>query len=157
MDAYDVFWMLRWMLRPVLWPLFRPARVHHACRQILHENPNVVAVPRFLQILKESLEIMEQTTNPGTFFSRYDTAVDMAESILETSYIDEHIAYAEEVLDVLLSEQDRIAIDFVNRCKAKGNLWFVKDALLENDTVFSEEAKVYLLEVLEQDEQEYQT
>ena len=96
---------------------------------------------------------MEQTTNPGTFFSRYDTAVDMAERILETSFVDAHIAYAEEVLDRLLSEQDSIAIDFVNRCKAKGNLRFVKDALLENDTVFTEEAKVYLLEVLKQDNQ----
>lgn len=145
MDAEFVFWLVRRM--------FRPLTVRRVSRQIVRENPAVAAVPRFLQILKESLEIMEQTTNPGTFFSRYDTAVDMAERILETSFVDEHIAYAEEVLDVLLSEQDSIAMDFVNRCKAKGNFWYVQDALLENDTVFTEEAKVYLLEVLEQDDQ----
>ena len=145
MDAHDVLWFFGLLSRP-----FRVRRDRH---EIVRATPETAAVPRFMQILNESLEIMEQTTNPGTFFSRYDTAVDMAERILETSFVDAHITYAEEVLDSLLSEQDSIATDFVDRCRAKGNLRFVKDALLENDTVFTEEAKEYLLEVLEQDEQ----
>lgn len=145
MDAHDVLLFCGL--------LSRPFRVRRDRREIVRATPETAAVPRFMQILNESLTIMKNTTNPGTFFSRYDTAVDMAERILETSYIDEHIAYAEEVLDVLLSEQDSIATDFVDRCRAKGNLRFVKDAILENDTVFSVEAKVYLLDVLEQDDQ----
>ena len=145
MDAYDVLWFFSLLSRP-----FRVRRDRH---EIVRATPETAAVPRFMQILNESLEIMKNTTNPGTLFSRYDTAVDMAERILETSFVDAHITYAEEVLDCLLSERDAIAIDFVNRCNAKGNLRFVKDAILENDTVFSVEAKIYLLEVLEQGDQ----
>ena len=146
MNAKFVFWFIRRM--------FRPFAARRTCCQILHENPGVVAVPRFLQILNESLEIMNQTTNPGTFFCRYNTALDMAERMIEHSFEEEHSSYAKEIRDWLQLETDRIAVDFVNRCKAKGNLLFVQDELFSNDTVFSEKAKAYLSEVLMQIGQE---
>ena len=91
---------------------------------------------------------MKQTTNPGTFFCRYDTALDMTERIMESSFVEEHIRYAEEINDWLLTQTDSIAMEFVDRCKAKGNLRSVQEDLFANDTVFSEEAKEYLSEVL---------
>ena len=146
MDAHTVLWLIG--------KLFRPMRVKRACREIVLANPETAAVPRFLQILNESLAIMKKTTNPGTFFCRYDTALTMTEYIMESSFVEEHICYAEEINDWLLSETDSIAMEFVDRCKAKGNLWFVQEELFANDTVFSEEAKAYLSEVLAQIKQE---
>ena len=140
MGAHTVLWLVR--------KLFRPMRVDCACREIVLADPEIAAVPRFLQILNESLEIMKQTTNPGTFFCRYDTALDMTERIMESSFVEEHIRYAEEINDWLVLETDSIAMEFVDRCKAKGYLRSVQEELFANDTVFSEEAKAYLSAVL---------
>ena len=140
--------LAHWIVRR----LMRPRSVDRACRQILHDAPGALAVPRTLQILNESLELMNKTTVPSTFFCRYDTALAMAEQTLEFSLVKEHIAYAEEVMDHLLTELDAIAKAFIDRCHKKGTLPFIKDELLGNDTVFSEVSKQYLLDILSQDE-----
>lgn len=126
MGAHTVLWLVR--------KLFRPMRVKRACREIVLTDPETAAVPRFLQILNESLEIMKQTTNPGTFFCRYDTALDMTERIMESSFVEEHICYAEEINDWLLTQTDSIAMEFVDRCKEKGNLQYVQEELFTNDS-----------------------
>ena len=113
MDAYTMLWLIR--------KLSRPMRVKRACRKIAPATPETAAVPRFLQILNESIEIMKQTTNPGTFFCRYDTALTMTEYIMGSSFVEEHICYAQEINDWLLTETDSIAMEFVDRCKVKGN------------------------------------
>lgn len=146
MDAHDALWIVR--------ALTRPFRVKRACRRIMSSNSDSTTVLRVLQVLRESVEIVKQTTNPGTLFSRYNTALNMTEHIMESSFVEEHIRYAEEINAWLLTETDSIAVNFVNRCRAKGNLWFVQDEIFGDDTIFSEEVKTYLSDVLAQIRQE---
>ncbi len=79
----------------------------------------------------------------GTFFSRYDLAVERAQSILELSKGFDNEKAAREMLDILKSEKVNIVNDFLFRCYDAGKIQYVnKDIVPYMQDVPKESARL---------------
>ncbi len=101
-----------------------------ASLRVQRSHPEEVFVQRFIEILNDSLQLIETTVYPKTFFGRYKDALLNAEAIVEATQIDSRRAYAQEIIADLTQNRSIKIKTFVDRCSTRGKLYAVKDELL---------------------------
>ncbi len=88
------------------------------------------------RILTDSLELIQTTTNPKTFFSRYNLALKEAELLNDTTH-----------LTILTEEKEDLFIEFFDRCYFSGKLPHVKDDIISQKDEIPPEAYDYFLSI----------
>ena len=79
--------------------------------------------PQWMKILVESRDIVNRTTEPDVFFSRYDTVKEKAEQLASISkYVKFKGMKPAEVLRQVTEQEDAAARDMVLRCFQKAVL-----------------------------------
>lgn len=79
--------------------------------------------PQWLKIMIESRDIVNRTTDPEVFFSRYDTVKEMAEKLASISkYVKLKGTKPAEVLRQVTEQEDAATKDMVLRCFQKAQL-----------------------------------
>ena len=79
--------------------------------------------PQWLKILIESRDIVNRTTDPEVFFSRYDTVKEMAEKLASISkYVKLKGTKPAEVLRQVTEQEEAATRDFILRCFARAQL-----------------------------------
>lgn len=79
--------------------------------------------PQWLKIMIESRDIVNRTTDPEVFFSRYDTVKEMAEKLASISkYVKFKGMKPAEVLRQVTDQEDAATRDMVLRCFQKAQL-----------------------------------
>ena len=114
---------------------------------------NETMVSRFNEILNDSLKLLESTVYPQTYFGRYQTALDNAKRIAETTQVAGHKAYALEVIKDLTDNRSIKIKSFVDRCNERGRLYSVKDDLLSGKYNLPYEIQVYVEGLLDKIEE----
>ncbi|MBO5645620.1 MAG: hypothetical protein J6S59_00755, partial [Clostridia bacterium] len=107
-----------------------------------------VVVTRAKEALTDSLDLIETTVYPQTFFSRFDYAIVQAEGFKEITKTERHLAYARGVVSYLRKNKGEKTKAFIDRCYSRGKLYSIKDELLSGKYDVPEEAKEYLLKLL---------
>ena len=64
----------------------------------------------------ESVALTESTTNPATFFSRYDLAIERATALMKTTRALINGRPAKDYVRMLMNERDSRTINFITRC-----------------------------------------
>lgn len=108
-----------------------------------------IVVSRYVEILHDSLDLLETTLNPETYFSRYRIALDNAKRILETTNSDYYKTYASKIVTDLTENKPQKYKEFIDRCNSEGKLHFYKDKLLSSNYGISLELKDYVRNLLE--------
>ena len=79
--------------------------------------------PQWVKILVESRDIVNRTTDPDVFFSRYDTAKETAEKLASISkYVKFKGTKPADVLRQVTEQEDAATRDMVLRCFQKAQL-----------------------------------
>lgn len=79
--------------------------------------------PQWLKIMIESRDIVNRTTDPEVFFSRYDTVKEMAEKLASISrYVKLKGTKPAEVLRMAREQEEAATRDLVLRCFARAHL-----------------------------------
>ena len=79
--------------------------------------------PQWLKIMIESRDIVNRTTDPEVFFSRYDTVKEMAEKLASISkYVKFKGMKPAEVLRQVMNQEDAATRGMVLRCFQKAQL-----------------------------------
>ena len=125
-------------------------------KQVLVQKPYKTSSPamenvidtRFHEVLSDSLQLMETTVYPKTFFSRYDLAISTAEQFLDTTRNDQKKTQLFEVLDDLKCNREEKIIAFVDRCHEAGKLDAVRNELLSGEYDIPPVAIAYIKELL---------
>ena len=110
-----------------------------------------VQVAGFLRIVRESLDLINKTTNPSTFFGRYETAVQNAKRTIEIMKQYDASEDAEELLESLVDEKESLVEEFIDRCYDKGILSKVKDEILQYRKHLTDDNIEYLQDLLKDD------
>lgn len=108
---------------------------------ISHEDP---IISRFKEIINDSLELLDTTVNPETYFSRYKIALDNANRILENTNVPHYRDYALEVITDLTQNRSEHIKEFIDRCNSEGRLYFLKEKLHSNNYDIPFEAEEHL-------------
>lgn len=91
-----------------------------------HNKKKAVAemmAPQWLKIMIESRDIVNRTTDPDVFFSRYDTMKEKAEQLASISkYVKFKGMKPSEVLRQIMDQEDAATRDMVLRCFQKAQL-----------------------------------
>lgn len=91
-----------------------------------HNKKKAVAemmAPQWLKIMIESRDIVNRTTDPDVFFSRYDTMKEKAEQLASISkYVKLKGMKPAEVLRQIMDQEDAATRDMVLRCFQKAQL-----------------------------------
>ena len=91
-----------------------------------HNKKKAVAemmAPQWLKIMIESRDIVNRTTDPDAFFSRYDTMKEKAEQLASISkYVKFKGMKPAEVLRQIMDQEDAATRDMVLRCFQKAQL-----------------------------------
>ncbi|MGM9574164.1 MAG: hypothetical protein ACI3VJ_07050 [Hominicoprocola sp.] len=91
-----------------------------------HNKKKAVAemmAPQWLKIMIESRDIVNRTTDPDVFFSRYDTMKEKAEQLASISkYVKFKGTKPAEVLRQVTDQEDAATRDMVLRCFQKAQL-----------------------------------
>ncbi len=91
-----------------------------------HNKKKAVAemmAPQWLKIMIESRDIVNRTTDPDVFFSRYDTMKEKAEQLASISkYVKFKGMKPAEVLRQIMDQEDAATRDMVLRCFQKAQL-----------------------------------
>ena len=96
----------------------------------LAEFHQVQAANHF-RIIRESLELINKTTYPSTFFGRYETAVKNAEMVIEIMKQYDASDDAEELLESLIDKKETLVDEFLDRCNEKGILPRIRENILK--------------------------
>ncbi len=115
-----------------------------------------VQVQGFLRVVRESLELLGKTTDPSTFFGRYETAVQNAKNARDLMEQYDTSDDAEELLESLVDEKESLVDDFIDRCYDKGILGKVKYEILRYRKHLTEDNISYMNDLLEDDEEDIQ-
>lgn len=112
------------------------------------------------RVLFESIDLFSKTVNPKTFFSRYNTAIREAKTIIRLSKGYESEKEMKNILDELYDSKSEIFNDFFDRCDDAGKLPFVKNEIIAHRAEIPNDSYEFfegLLECLtdEDDEEEY--
>ena len=107
-----------------------------------------VAVTRAKEVLADSLNLIDTTVYPKTFFDRFDYAIVQAERFTEITKTERHLAYARGVISYLRKNKGEKTKAFIDRCYSSGKLYGVKDELLSGKYDMPPEAKEYLRKLL---------
>ncbi|MBQ6998551.1 MAG: TerB N-terminal domain-containing protein [Clostridia bacterium] len=110
----------------------------------------------YFRVIRESLELLNKTTNPSTFFGRYETAVDNAKRVIELMEQYDASDDAEELLESLLDEKESLVDEFIDRCYDKGILTKVRDEILQYRKHLTEDNISYMNDLLEDDEDDFE-
>lgn len=110
----------------------------------------------YFRVIRESLELLNKTTNPSTFFGRYETAVDNAKRVIELMEQYDASEDAEELLESLLDEKESLVDEFIDRCYDKGILTKVRDEILQYRKHLTEDNVIYMNDLLEDDEDDFE-
>lgn len=79
--------------------------------------------PQWLKIMIESRDIVNRTTDPEVFFSRYDTVKEMAEKLASISkYVKLKGTKPAEVLRMVREQEEAATRDFILRCFVRAQL-----------------------------------
>ena len=79
--------------------------------------------PQWMKILVESRDIVNRTTDPDVFFSRYDTVKETAEKLASISkYVKSRGTKPAEVLRMAVDQEQAATRDFILRCFQKAQL-----------------------------------
>lgn len=79
--------------------------------------------PQWLKIMIESRDIVNRTTEPDVFFSRYDTVKEKAEQLASISkYVKFKGTKPAEVLRMAREQEEAATRDFILRCFARTQL-----------------------------------
>ena len=82
-----------------------------------------IMAPQWLKIMTESRDIVNRTTDPEVFFSRYDMVKDMAEKLVSISkYVKFKGTKSAEVLRQAVAQENAATRDFILRCFARAQL-----------------------------------
>lgn len=82
------------------------------------------------RILNDSIELIQTTVYPDTFFSRYALALKEAKLIIEQSPDTPYGEYASEVLAILTEDKEEIIMEFLDRSHSAGKLIPHKDQVI---------------------------
>lgn len=105
---------------------------------------------RYIEILDDSIRLLDTTTDPCTFFGRYNDALSITDKIISSSHPDSRVEYVKRKRAYLIDSKDRISMAFVDRCREKGTLWTIQNELLSDTSVLSPTVKQYVRSSLEQ-------
>ena len=102
---------------------------------------------RHYEIMRESIDIIGETTNPDTFFSRYNLAVKHAKMLIELFPNYELGTIAESELEILEDDKDIFIEEFLDRCNDEEKLPFIKNEIMAHRSEMSDESYEYFLEL----------
>ena len=105
---------------------------------------NEDVVSELNNMLNKSLELLQTTVYPKTYFSRYQIALDNAKKIAETAHIEVHKTFALDIIKDLTENRPQKIKEFIDRCYSKGNLYSIKDELLSGKYDLPDEVKTYI-------------
>ncbi len=106
----------------------------------------------YFRVIRESLELLNKTTNPSTFFGRYETAVDNAKRVIELMEKYDASDDAAELLASLIDEKATLVDEFVDRCYEKGILPKIREDILSFNKHLTSENIDYINELMGIDE-----
>ena len=109
----------------------------------LAEFHQVQAAGHF-RVIRESLELLNKTTNPETFFGRYETAIQNVKMVIEIMEQYDASDDAEELLKSIMEEKESLVNQFVVRCYAKGNLPTIREDILRYQKYLTNENINYI-------------
>lgn len=118
----------------------------------LAEFHQVQAANHF-RIIRESLELINKTTYPSTFFGRYETAVKNAEMVIEIMKQYDASEDAEELLESLIDEKESLVDEFLDRCNEKGILPRIRENILKYREHLTSENIDYMDDLIGLDEE----
>ncbi len=115
-------------------------------------NPNnyYAAESYMPQQVLESMALTESTSNPGTFFSRYDLAVERAAILMQIPGAKISGKPAEEYVRMLMDERDSRTIAFIIRCSNAHKFQKLIDYVEEESPNWSDSVDQYYREQYEQ-------
>ena len=100
------------------------------------------------QIMRDSVELINKTVYPKTYFYRYETAVREAEVVIKLCKRHELGKMAAETLAFLLSSRVEVTNNFLDRCDAANKLPFIKNELIAMHDKMPAECFEYFEELL---------
>ncbi len=100
------------------------------------------------RILNDSIELIQTTVYPDTFFSRYALALKEAKLIIEQSPDTSYGEYASEVLAILTEDKEEIIMDFFERWYFLGKLSHVKDDIISHKDEIPPQSYEYFFSLL---------
>ena len=83
---------------------------------------NLAMASRHFEILQDSLNLINSTVYPKTFFGRYKDALEDAEAIMELCGNSKTGKMAENIYNKLTDDKTQIVNDFLRRCNDAGKL-----------------------------------
>lgn len=96
----------------------------------------------------DSVELLWLTSNPETFFPRYQLAIKQAWEVVEADRFGFHGKQAKQVLKVLYNQKPVIVNAFLKRCYDAGKFSYKKEELLANCKNMPKESYEYFLQLL---------
>ena len=106
-------------------------------------------VSRLEEIFNESLNIMKQTTNPRTFFGRYDDALDTLHEMLNYSAHDK--TQRSEIMQrikKLEAEKEQLIISFIDRSIREGKKDILKNVMCTYENKMTPKSIEHLKSIL---------
>ena len=95
----------------------------------------------------DSVQLLWETSNPNTFFSRYDLAIQQARSVISVDGGGLRGMQARKTLKVLRKHKVVLVNAFLKRCYDAGKFSYKKDELLANIPNMPEESYAYYLQL----------
>ena len=83
---------------------------------------NLAMASRHFEILQDSLNLINSTVYPKTFFGRYKDALEDAQVIMELCGNSKTGKMAENIYNKLTDDKTQIVNDFLHRCNDAGKL-----------------------------------
>ena len=120
----------------------------------------IAQASQHFRILCDSVDLINKTVNPKTYFYRYETAVREAEIVIKLCKDHAMGKEATKALSFLLSKKVEVTNEFLDRCDVAGKLPFIKDDLIVMRDQMPKECFAYFEELLgghtdEDDQDEY--
>ena len=109
----------------------------------------IAQASQHFQIMRDSVELINKTVYPKTYFSRYETAVREAEIVIKLCKHHELGRLAAQTLDLLISGRVEITNDFLDRCDAADKLPFIRDDLIAMREQMPQACFAYFEELLD--------
>ena len=95
----------------------------------------------------DSVELLWLTSNPETFFSRYQLAIKQAWEVVEADRFGFHGNQAKQVLKVLNKHKAVIVNAFLKRCYKAGKFPYKQDEIIANRMNMPAESYEYFLQL----------
>ena len=144
-------------------PAFSPVDPNAAYGEYPSDWPmerKLAQASQHFQIMQDSLELINKTVNPKTYFYRYQLAVREAEIVVKLCKHHQMGREAARELAYLLSGRAEVTNEFLDRCDAANKLPFIKNDLIAARDQMPQECFAYFEELLtghtdENDQDEY--